>query len=383
MILNEKLGIPSEISKQSKKLYESILEDIKRFDNDDPIDQSEFEFGRELSMKIGEYDIKISDLTINVPVILKLYFQYGENKKPFYFSAGQSSRSSIGDDLMLHSDISKGFLSISVAVFKNNKQHEVVDEINKNLKERHIAHELMHLYETYKNKKKTLKQRGEYKAFNIQGLPEILREFLYLLYFTTSIENSVRPAEFYQDILYTNVKKSEFRSYIEKSEIIETLRKSENFSLDDYKKRLEDSEEIKKFLKDAKSKGYKSIGENSDDALNILMINIINTSIESIDNMLGGYTSQSFLGKEIDFDKVNSKFNKIINSYEKFKGSPQKYFEFLVKNLNFVGNKMKKKLYKIYDMIEEKKVIVDWETYCEINKNEIVYNIDFNSFKKK
>lgn len=382
MILNEKLGIPSEISKQSKKLYESILEDIKRFDNDDPIDQSEFD-GGELSMKIGEYDIKISDLTINVPVILKLYFQYGENKKPFYFSAGQSSRSSIGDDLMLHSDISKGFLSISVAVFKNNKQHEVVDEINKNLKERHIAHELMHLYETYKNKKKTLKQRGEYKAFNIQGLPEILREFLYLLYFTTSIENSVRPAEFYQDILYTNVKKSEFRSYIEKSEIIETLRKSENFSLDDYKKRLEDSEEIKKFLKDAKSKGYKSIGENSDDALNILMINIINTSIESIDNMLGGYTSQSFLGKEIDFDKVNSKFNKIINSYEKFKGNPQKYFEFLVKNLNFVGNKMKKKLYKIYDMIEEKKVIVDWETYCEINKNEIVYNIDFNSFKKK
>lgn len=383
MILNEKLGIPSEISKQSKKLYESILEDIKRFNNDDSIDQSEFEFGRELSMKIGEYDIKISDLTINVPVILKLYFQYGENKKPFYFSAGQSSRSSIGDDLMLHSDISKGFLSISVAVFKNNKQHEVVDEINKNLKERHIAHELMHLYETYKNKKKTLKQRGEYNAFNIQGLPGILREFLYLLYYTTSIENSVRPVEFYQDILYTNVKKSEFRNYIEKSEIIETLRKSEKFSLDDYKKRLEDSEEIKKFLKDAKSKGYKSIGENSDDALNILMINIINTSIESIDNMLGGYTSQSFLGKEIDFDKVNSKFNKIINSYEKFKGNPQKYFEFLVKNLNFVGNKMKKKLYKIYDMIEEKKVIVDWETYCEINKNEIVYNIDFNSFKKK
>jgi len=383
MILNEKLGIPSEISKQSKKLYESILEDIKRFDNDDPIDQSEFEFGRELSMKIGEYDIKISDLTINVPVILKLYFQYGENKKPFYFSAGQASISSIGDDLMLHSDISKGFLSISVAVFRNNKQHEVVDEINKNLKERHIAHELMHLYETYKNKKKTLKQRGEYNAFNLSGLPEILREFLYLLYFTTSIENSVRPVEFYQDILYTNVKKSEFRNYIEKSEIIETLRRSEKFSLDDYKKRLEDSEEIKKFLKDAKSKGYKSIGENSDDALNILMINIINTSIESIDNMLGGYTSQSFLGKEIDFDKVNSKFNKIINSYEKFKGSPQKYFEFLVKNLNFVGNKMKKKLYKIYDMIEEKKVIVDWETYCEINKNEIVYNIDFNSFKKK
>ena len=95
MILNEKLGIPSEISKQSKKLYESILEDIKRFDNDDPIDQSEFEFGRELSMKIGEYDIKISDLTINVPVILKLYFQYGENKKPFYFSAGQASISSM------------------------------------------------------------------------------------------------------------------------------------------------------------------------------------------------------------------------------------------------------------------------------------------------
>lgn len=377
-MINEKLGVPKGINEESIKIYNLILKDIERFNIDEEIDEDLFE-GNRISMTIGAYDITILDLEVKYPVMLNLFYNKGK-KSPIYFSAGQSARFSVKDDLRAHSDVKDGSLSINVAVFSGNKQSEVVDAIKNNLKQRHIAHEIMHIYDEFKTKSRSLKQRGEYGAFNIQSFPMILKEILYLLYYTTTIENSVRPVEMYQDMIWNNVKKSQFKSYIEESEIINTLKKAENFTLESYKKVLDSSNEIEEFLKDAKSKGYKSVGKNSDDALNILGISIINKTLKDVDNFIKGYMS-SYFGGEVDNDKANKKINSIVKSYEKFKDNDE-YFEFLIKNLNFTGKKMKKKLYKLYDMIEEKKVIVDWNTYCEITGSEIVYSMDFNSFKK-
>jgi hypothetical protein len=379
-MINEKLGVPKGINEESIKIYNSILKDIERFNRDEEIDEDLFE-GNRISMTIGVYDITILDLEVKYPVMLNLFYNKGK-QSPIYFSAGQSARFSVKDDLRAHSDVKDGSLSINVAVFSGNKQSEVVDVIKNNLKQRHIAHEIMHIYDEFKTKSRSLKQRGEYGAFNIQSFPMILKEILYLLYYTTTIENSVRPVEMYQDMIWNNVKKSQFKSYIEESEIINTLKKAENFTLEGYKKILDSSNEIEEFLKDAKSKGYKSIGKNSDDALNILRINIMNKTLKDVDNFIKGYIMSSYFDGEVDVDKANQKFNSIVKSYEKFKDNDE-YFEFLIKSLNFAGKKMKKKLYKLYDMIEEKKVIVDWNTYCEITGSEIVHSIDFNSFKKK
>lgn len=379
-MINEKLGIPKGINEESIRIYNSILEDIEKFDIDEEIDIDLFE-GNRMSITIGTYDITILDLEVRYPVMLNLFYNKGK-QPPIYFSAGQSAKSSVKSDLRTHTDIKDGFLSINIAVFSGNKQSDVVRVIKDNLKQRHIAHEIMHIYDEFKTKSRSLKQRGEYGAFNIQSFPTILKEILYLLYYTTTIENSVRPVEMYQDMIWNNVKKSQFKSYVEKSEIIDTLKKAENFTLEEYKSRLDSSKEVEKLLEELKSRGYKSIGKKSDDALNIIRINIMDKTLKDVDNFIKGYIMSSYFGKEVDIEKANQKFNSILKSYEKFKNNDE-YFEFLIKRLNFAGKKMKKKLYKLYDMIEEKKVIVDWNTYCDITGSEIVHSIDFNSFRKK
>lgn len=84
---------------------------------------------------------------------------------------------------------------------------------------------------------------------------------------------------------------------------------------------------------------------------------------------------------------ANKKFNQMLSKYQKYEKNPQKYFEYLEKKLNFVADKMKRKLYKLYDMVKDttNKSIINWDLHNKINsKNEkLVYTLDFKSFKRK
>lgn len=85
-------------------------------------------------------------------------------------------------------------------------------------------------------------------------------------------------------------------------------------------------------------------------------------------------------------EKANKKFNQILKKYQKYERNPEKYFEYLEKYLNFVGRKTKRKLFKLYDMVEnDKNSIINWDLHNKINKkNEnLVYTLDFKSFKNK
>ena len=72
----------------------------------------------------------------------------------------------------------------------------------------------------------------------------------------------------------------------------------------------------------------------------------------------------------------------------KYKNNHDKYFDILEKRLNFAGKKMKRKLYKLYDMLDTDKKktgdIFNWELHTKINsknkKNES-FILDFKSFK--
>lgn len=307
-----------------------------------------------------------------VPFLLRFY--YSEDiPEPEIMAASYGNKHGFTkdkDDIKLKQNYKDSFFLLKVVVGKTSTKDSLISKIKRDLKPNTIAHELMHLYDNFKKGKSSIEDTAEYNSYQRGGFPMILSEFLHLLYYMTSIENVVRPSELYQSLLDNMVGKSNFKDFVEQTKIMKNIRKAEKFSLSKFKEELESDKEVNQMVTKAIGDGYESIGSVADDALNLLMINIASGALDSTDNILKSYMSQSarsldtldtlfaLIGgnesKEMrEVEKLaNNKFHQILSKYQKYEKNPQKYFEYLEKRLNFVADKMKRKLYKLYDMVK-------------------------------
>jgi hypothetical protein len=389
MKLNEKLGIPEGINKEADKLHKKLFisldkfllsnREIPKLDNDN----------KSFEVIIARYDIKINELHLKrVPFIL--YFDYDERvSKPTLMSAGYNSKPkySYNDkSIFLERDFNSSELSINIKVNKEQNKSNIVNIIKDELNPKTLAHELMHLFDEYKSKKSNLLTRSEYSSYkNFRDFPRLIGEFMYLLYYTSSDENTVRPSELYYQILKNNIKRSEFLNYMKSNETIKILTKAEKFSMTSFKKELNDDDEVKEFVDNFVSeKNYVRIGDYANDILNILMEYLINTKFDKLKSHLDNFVSsnasmQDFINSyfgipsdEVDMlNKKSSEFYDVITkNYKKYENDYNKYFNNLEKRLNFIGNKMKRKLYKLYDMIDD------------VTKKNEGFILNFNSFIK-
>lgn len=411
MRLNEKLGVPEGINQQASIIYNKIMDKFDQLNSDSDFDlptERDFDDG-ETSLKIDNYDIHIKDLNLEgVPFLLMFHWvehldeaeligaSYGN--KPVYKSKG--------DNIKIGQRVKNSFFIIKVAIGKSVDKESFFKRIQSQIKPNLIAHELMHLYDIYKRGEDSIESSAEYHSYQIGGFPRILSDFLHLLYYTTAVENTVRPTELYQMLLDNMISKSDFLEFVDNTDMIKKLTAAQKFSLDDFKIKLSMDESVIKMVEQVINDGYESIGSVADDALNLLMINITSGALETTDRILKGFMYQS--GKSVDpisamlsmlgggdlpemekaGELANKKFKQVISKYQKYEKDPQKYFEYLEKMLNFVGDKTKRKLYKLYDMVKDTKSnsIVNWDLHTKISskKNEkFVYTLDFSSFKEK
>jgi hypothetical protein len=389
MKLNEKLGIPEGINKEADNLYKKLFisldkflvsnKEIPKLDNDN----------KTFKIIIARYDIKINELHLKrVPFVLNIKYDETVDKPTIYGASYiPNTKYNYNDkSIFLEKDVTGSKLSININVNKEQNKSNIVNLIKDEFKPDTIAHELMHLFDQYKSKKGSLLSRTEYISFKSFGdFPKLIREFMYLLYFTSSTENTVRPSELYHQIIKSNITKSEFLNYMKSNEIIKILTKAEKFSMDNFKNKLNNDDEVKKFVDNFVSeKNYVRIGDYADDILNILMRYLINTKFDELRNSLETFVSSnanmqsiidSLLGipsDEIDLlNKRSSEFYDVITrNYKKYENDYNKYFNNLEKRLNFIGNKMKRKLYKLYDMIDD------------VTKKNEGFILNFNSFIK-
>lgn len=411
MKLNEKLGVPEGINKQASKLYNELIDDLELYQTgDEELPKlSDYSKDGDTSMLIGKYDIQINDLKLDeVPFLLRFYY-VEDIPEPELMAASYGNKPGFTkdkDNIKLKQNYKDSFFLLKVVVGKTSTKDSLIYKINRDLKPDTIAHELMHLYDNFKKGKSSVEDTAEYNSYQRGGFPNIISDFLHLLYYMTSIENIVRPSELYQSLLDNMVGKSNFKDFVEQTKMMKNIRKAENFSLSKFKEELESDKQVNKMVKQSIDNGYESVGSVSDDALNLLMINIASGALDSTDGILKSYMSQSSRSVNpldilftiiggVDNEEIrkaeklaNKKFNQILNKYKKYEKDPQKYFEYLEKKLNFVADKMKRKLYKLYDMVKDttnKGSIINWELHNKINsKNEkIVYTLDFKSFNKK
>lgn len=406
MKLNERLGIPEGISQEANSLYKKILISLDKLKSNKltipRLDQESEDF----EIVLARYDIKIKDLKLKrIPFVLFICY-HPDVEKPTLMSAAYGSKetkySYLNDQITSEDDVSSSNLSLRIAVSKDQSKQSIIESIKSDLEPDTISHELMHIYDHYKNKKRPIEQMADYASYRTGGFPELISKFLYLLYYSTSIENTVRPTELYQQMLNKGVTKENFKDFIKENDVIKTLTKAEKFSLVDFKEKLNQDNEVDEFIKSAVNGGYKRIGSNADDALNLIMINLLNNKFNALRSILNRYVRSSVSDAQMfismltgipNSDIIESEkkatvvYNSIVSKYKKYENNHNKYFEYLEKKFNFVGEKMKRKLFKLYDMIEDKKSnksILNWDLHNKINskksKNE-GFVLDFSTFK--
>lgn len=400
MKINERLGVPDGLTAESKRIHEILQKEIRN------IQIPDYKEGQDMA-EIFRFDIDFGGLKMeDIPFVITFEYFPDVDSEPQLISAAYAGRSSVfhhDKKIRLKSEFDGTYFLLKLACGEKLTKQDIISEVDSKVTSSMISHELMHLYDHYKTRSFGIKKNIDYSSFQSVQFPGPLRRLLFLLYFTSDFENSVRPSELYQSIVDSGITKNEFVNFLNESEVGKMLKSAKNFSLSELKKQLDKDPKTKELVEDAKSSGYQSVGSISDDALNLLFVNIVNTALDSskeiIDLFLNTQAQKNptniffqMIGIKPDVDVESRKiaqenFDRIVKSYIKYEKNPQKYFEMLEKRLNFVGDKMIKKLAKLYDMTPDTKTqesIINWNLHQELLKKRgtpIHITINFDKFK--
>jgi len=394
MRINEAFGVPEGITKEARRIYTEIIQKIDSLDIKDT------------TVVIGKWDIKFADLELReIPIILRITLDENLNdyswlQSTFLTGAAYGNESEwvgIGDRLSLKQNIPKSFIIIEITSKELDPQ-KIKDCLRYELKSPLIAHEIHHLYEASKARKRSLKSLVNYKSYQISNFPPIIADFLHLLYYVTTIENFVRPSEMLMKMEEEGVTKVDFSRWIKGTNMMKDIEKARTFSMEEFLQKASEDPLVKKMLKQSKESGFQSTGSDIRDIMKIIFINISNIGSEVgagfinnyFDNIRSKSILQSLLGIESPSIKkareiCDREFNNIIKFYSKWEGKEEKYFDFLQKRINFAGEKMKKKLSKLWSMLNEsnQNSILNWDLWTKMVSGDkpLKTTIDFKKLK--
>jgi hypothetical protein len=245
-----------------------------------------------------------------------------------------------------------------------------------------LSHELKHSYDLVKKPSGSIRDRSKYSAYTSLGFGiKPIDEFIFYLYYTTVIESLVRPTEVMSLLKQNKVKRKNFIDFLLNDDTYTTLKKINNFSLDEFKMKLsQEIPNINKVLKKLKELGKYNTNEEKIDR--ILYLTYVN---------LGNNMGNAFLSGLIN-NPIESRFgfmderkpvmmNNFIKEITKFNDNPNDFFEYEEKRFKFVSSKMMKKLSKLYAMLpEDKESIKNWDLHQKITKRAPIESVSI--FKK-
>lgn len=382
MKINESLGVPDGLTKEAKRIKTEFLE---RISNLNIIDTSG---GWPGVVLIGNFDIKFSDFEIiGLPIILRIE-KYDSLDDPVLLGATYGNRSGWmqkSGKLYLSQEIPSSFISIDVACEKID-QNKIKDLLKRELTTSLFAHEIHHLYEASKSGKRSIKKLANYKSYQISNLPKIISDFLHILYYVTTIENFVRPSEMLSIMEEEGIKKNDFRNWIKETDMMKIIEEARNFSMQEFLEKASKDMSVKLMLLDARRNDFKPSGDDKKDIMKIIFINLANEGAEVSSKILDTYFSHvsgsvnsvlmGLLGIESPEIKkareiCDKEFTNIIKFYNKWDGKEEKYFDFLQKRINFAGEKMKKKLSKLWAHLNESNSgsILNWDLWTKVYNN--------------
>ena len=352
----EKMGVPENIVDSASRLYDVILSNFSS-NSDDSFElytdsEDKFEFNSTLPISIVISDLKFKTVNFSVSIYFNDKYKdvdvisWGVSVIP---TSHNSDEYKITHDKSLVDDIN---LSVNFVSDSSNNFSDIVNylKLDRSKTIGILSHELKHVYDKYMIGYQLLADIVDYQTFATSrtGFDEI-DKFIYLLYVVSHTENLVRPSEIAGQIESSGITKSEFKEFLEKNRLYKELLEIKYWSYENLKSDLmKNIENIRSRFVDIPE------SESNEDVVNV----VLNSSYESIVGM-SSEIMVDILGlndkikiligkvKEEDIDFYNNFINKrLFNNSDDF-------FVFWQKKLNFEGEKMIKKIAKLYDMCKD------------------------------
>lgn len=268
-----------------------------------------------------------------------------------------------------------------------------------------FAHEIKHKLDHFKQPEETLKSNARYSAHTNKGFGGVtpINKFLFHVYFIHTTESLVMPSEVATQMIVKNISRKDFYEFLKNNETYKELKEIYNFSYENLREELKGCipQIIEVFKRsDVKPEMYENKSDDDivTEFLRIVYINIVNWSLGPVferlqDSMNPLRELFKSLGKsfgqddrddddEPDIEKKQKYFKSYRKEMMKYQNNIVGYFKNEEKTFKFVGEKMMKKLSKLYAMArnDQNECIVDPDLWYKYVIKEVIIKNDFNKY---
>lgn len=370
--LSEEVGVPQGIIDAGKILYYYVVKQIKSKGLDEPISEN--------SDKTFTFKSNIHILDFNiVKVRMSIQFMtHGGVDDIMLIQAGFSSKSrqDYGKFLFI-SDNQVGFSEFKIKfVVPENKEITTEDiinyiENNETKMTSTLSHELKHAYDDFVKGFESMSDRADYASitsFHGFGL-ESIRNFFHLLYLGTNAEILVKPTEVASRMNSNEINKLSFLEFLLNDETYREFKQMSELTYGGFvhDEILQDKKNIVNLFTRSNINIPNSDSELINQLFHFLYVEYSSNKIEILNDILTENIRESFFGFTIP-EKVEY-FERKVKEFSKYEKNPSEFFKNRIKYLNFVGEKMMKKLGKLYSIAKDdtKKSDIINKIYNKVN----------------
>ena len=361
---NEALGVPDNLVNVAKEIYDDTLNSI------DP--NLDFE-------ELNDFDIDIDkQYTINDVSIGEVEFQISLNEYDGnieLIGMSTSEKTKVTNDFKIEKRKSNKFnIEFRYACRLNTTGEDIINHIKSNRLEyvASIAHEVKHYYDGHKKPINNLVTRVQYDVASSESFANInpINEFLHYIYYSHVIESLVRPTEIAALIDAGEIDKKGFYKFLTSTRTYQRLNDMRNFSYELLKEKLMgDYNKIIRLL-DRINFDYEGMSKEEviENVLRLVYINFRNWKHSLMVKRLTSDFFEAIAGFSGAKQKFLENYEKIL---EKFGNDYEKFFRYEIKLMNKMGDKMIRKIGKVYDLAREtqNESIINWELWKLINEN--------------
>ena len=353
--LNEAVGVPLGIERSARKIWEDI---ILFLENNHEYTENEEKI--ELKGNYGFSDYKITGVGFKITHATRNTTQYRILSMKLIWPAR------VQDGIMRYIKTEDILIRIDIGRPENTQidPSKVISLLKGEWQERIsvIAHELKHGYDFFKHTDgEKISNFVRYRtALDMKFGNRVVDTFMYNSYFTTSIENLVRPSELYTLAIESGVTKKDFRNFFEGTELYRTLKEIESQTYEDFREELKQNMEF--VLNVIQNSKNDQIPQDDEGRIDLFLKRIYMTlcnygvgkfrelqskvgPLRKIMNLFGAK-----YGSSGDDEKLLSDF---IKKLTKYKGREVEYFKYQIGENAYQARQVIKKLGKIYSILPD------------------------------
>lgn len=363
-LLNEALGVPDNLPETAKRIYYNILNiippgaDFKKLNGLNLIVSGNY--------RISDYNFNNVNLQINIE----------EDNNFNLLAMGSGNESELDKDIKKNIGTVGSVKNRYVQVSRDLRQHNpygfdlsIIFSGPKMLRGEHIlkylihyknrivkiiGHELMHLYDFYKNKKRNINKQVS-NALSQQDLNinvPTFKRFSQIAYFLNSNENVVRMSEIASGIIDGDITKREFYRFLAEDDTLNMLEMVSRYKFSDFKNDLLGDRDsvLNLFLKDNIVPPFLITYLRMDNR------KYLEVTMDFLREVIRGGENFVLHGmlNTVSHNYTDAEKEEIIRRQNLKKGKDgEQYFEKIFKKFNFEAEKVLRKIYKLYAMAKD------------------------------